>query len=82
MHKRKTEAQKLQKGYIWHCLATSGTDKQQHFAGKRDGKFLSVTNKTLNNQFDKKLVLNRVGVSGRAGSERVGEALSPELRRV
>ena len=60
---KKSGAKFVKKLFFWHCLATSGTDKQQHLDGKFDGEFSSENRLPFAKQLDKKLVHNRVGVT-------------------
>lgn len=65
MHSQKIERQNRQKIVFWHCLATAGFDKQQHFDGKSDGDFPRENRLSFADQLDEKLVHNRVGVTGK-----------------
>ena len=58
----KSRSKFVKKLFFWHCLATSGTDKQQHLDGIFDGKHPSENSLFFANQLDKKLVHHRVGV--------------------
>jgi hypothetical protein len=49
--------------FFWHCLATTGLDKQQHFDGNSDGEFSCESRLFFADQPHEKLVHNRVGVS-------------------
>ena len=61
----KSRSKFVKKSTFWHCLATSGNDKQQHPDGKSDGDFSFENRLSSKKQMDKKLVHHRVGVTGK-----------------
>jgi hypothetical protein len=54
----KIGAENVKNIFFRQCLATAGTDKQQHIDGKPDGKFSLEKRLSFVNQLRKKLVNN------------------------